>query len=264
VSGPQTQSAADAPQWDINWAEALEIVKADDELEDNILVQQVGEYTRMQARERAQAEISAEKAADFREDLQALTVAGGDLRPPKESPYLVKGLIYKRSRAMVHADPGTGKSIMALDLALHLAFGFPQWCGYRIKQPIDHLPRVLYIYSEGVARLWKRRDAWLKKQGKTAEELGDKIMFYPKPIPLNATDAYVDELVDWARDAGYDLIIIDTWANANAGSDENAAGVMSESLNRVGRVAEELQAAVLLVHHDNRSGAFRGSSAIDG
>jgi RecA-family ATPase len=52
------------------------------------------------------------------------------------------------------------------------------------------------------------------------------------------------------------LIIIDTWANANAGSDENAAGVMSESLNRVGRVAEELQAAVLLVHHDNRSGAF--------
>jgi AAA domain len=264
MSDPQTESAADAPKWDIDWRELLEDAKAHAELEDHILVRQVGEYTRMKARERAQAEISAERAADFREDLEALTVAGGDLMPPKDSPYLVKRLVCKRGRVMVHADPGTGKSIMALDLALHLVFGFPHWCGYRIKQPTDHLLRVLYIYSVGTGSLWKRRDAWLKKHGKTVEELGEKIMFYPKPIPLNATDAYVDELIDWARDAGYDLIIIDTWANANAGSDENAAGVMSESLNRAGRVAEELQAAVLLVHHDNRSGAFRGSSAIDG
>jgi hypothetical protein len=264
MSGHQTEGVADALEWDIDWNELAERVAAQAEIENDILARQPGEYARMKARERAQAKIDAEKAAGFREDLESLTAAGGDLRSPKDSPYLVKRLIYKRGRVMVHADPGTGKSIMALDLALHMVFGFAQWCGYRIKQPTDRSLRVLYVYSEGISSLWKRRDAWLKKHGGTAEELGDKIMFYPKPIPLNATDVYVDELIDWARDAGYDLVVIDTWANANAGSDENAAGVMSESLNRAGRIAEELQVAVLLVHHDNRSGAFRGSSAIDG
>jgi hypothetical protein len=58
--------------------------------------------------------------------------------------------------------------------------------------------------------------------------------------------------------------VIDTWATANAGSDENAVGLMQQSLNRCGRIREEVQAAVLMVHHDNRQGAFRGSSAIDG
>ncbi len=37
-----------------------------------------------------------------------------------------------------------------------------------------------------------------------------------------------------------------------------------QSLNRCGRIRDEAQAAVLIVHHDNRQGAFRGSSAIDG
>ena len=58
--------------------------------------------------------------------------------------------------------------------------------------------------------------------------------------------------------------MIDTWATANAGSDENAAGLMQQSLNRCGRIRDEVQAAVLMVHHDNRQGAFRGSSVIDG
>jgi hypothetical protein len=58
--------------------------------------------------------------------------------------------------------------------------------------------------------------------------------------------------------------VIDTWATANAGSDENAVGLMQQSLNRCGRIRDEVQAAVLMVHHDNRQGAFRGSSAIDG
>lgn len=91
-----------------------------------------------------------------------------------------------------------------------------------------------------------------------------KVDFYPEPIPLNASEAYVDAVVKHAKSNGYGLIVIDTWATANAGSDENAVGLMQVSLNRCGRIRDEVQAAVLLVHHDNRQGAFRGSSAIDG
>jgi hypothetical protein len=161
---------------------------------------------------------------------------------------------------MLHSDPGVGKSICAMDLAFCVGLGLTEWCGYKIKRPV----RSLYIFSEGVARLWKRRDAWLKKHGYTVEVLRGKVDFYPEPIPLNVSEAYVDAVVKHAQSNGYGLIVIDTWATANAGSDENAVGLMQQSLNRCGRIREEVQAAVLMVHHDNRQGAFRGSSAIDG
>jgi hypothetical protein len=71
---------------------------------------------------------------------------------------------------MLHSDPGVGKSICALDLAFCVGPGFIEWCGYKIERQA----RVLYIFSEGLARLWKRRDAWLKRHGYTVEDLSRK------------------------------------------------------------------------------------------
>jgi hypothetical protein len=65
--------------------------------------------------------------------------------------------------------------------------------------------------SEGVTRLWKRRDAWLKKHAKTVDDLRGKVDFYPEPIPLNASEAYSDTLITYAKEHDYALIVIDTW-----------------------------------------------------
>jgi hypothetical protein len=218
------------------------------------------EYIRIKARERALQLIRDEEAVGFAAEFESKIVDAADIETPDQQPYLVKKLIYLPGVTMLHSDPGVGKSICAMDLAFRVGLGFTEWCGYKIKRQV----RVLYIFSEGVARLWKRRDAWLKKHGKTVDDLRGWVDFYPEPIPLNASEAYVDAVVKHAKRNGYGLIVIDTWATANAGSDENAVGFMQQSLNRCGRIRDEVQAAVLMVHHDNRQGAFRGSSAIDG
>jgi hypothetical protein len=218
------------------------------------------EYIRVKARERARQRIRDEEAVGFAAQFESKIIDAADIETPDQQPYLVKKLIYLPGVTMLHSDPGVGKSICAMDLAFHVGMGFTEWCGYKIKQRV----RGLYVFSEGVTRLWKRRDAWLKKHGMTVEDLRGWVDFYPEPIPLNASEAYVDTLITYAREHDYGLIVIDTWATANAGSDENAAGLTQQSLNRCGRIRDEVQAGVLVVHHDNRQGAFRGSSAIDG
>jgi hypothetical protein len=55
--------------------------------------------------------------------------------------------------------------------------------------------------------------------GCTVDDLRGKVDFYPEPIPLNASEAYVDAVVKHAKRKGYGLIVIDTWATANAGSE---------------------------------------------
>jgi hypothetical protein len=218
------------------------------------------EYIRLKARDAARQRIRDEEAVGFAAEFESKIIDAADIETPDQQPYLVKKLIYMPGVTMLHSDPGVGKSICAMDLAFHVGLGFSDWCGYKINQRV----RALYVFSEGLARLWKRRDAWLRKHGMTIEDLRGKVDFYPEPIPLNASEAYVDTLITYARKHDYGLIVIDTWATANAGSDENAVAFMQQSLNRCGRIRDEVQAAVLLVHHDNRQGAFRGSSAIDG
>jgi hypothetical protein len=218
------------------------------------------EYIRTKARDRVRQLIRDQEAVEFAAEFESKIIDVAYIAAPGHQPYLVKKLIYLPGVTMLHSDPGVGKSICAMDLAFRVGLGFTEWCGYKIKWRV----RVLYIFSEGMARLWKRRDAWLKKHGYTVDHLRGWVDFYPEPIPLNASEAYVDAVVKYAKKNRYGLIVIDTWATANAGSDENAVGLMQQSLNRCGRIRDEVHAAVLMVHHDNRQGAFRGSSAIDG
>lgn len=183
--------------------------------------------------------------------------------PRYDDDYLVKGLVNRSSITFLHADPGVGKSFMALDLALSLGVGFGDWCGFRtVGSPCS----VLYIYSEGVRRLWKRRDAWLQHNDVPERDLKGQIGIHQGAFSLNkAADAgRVDLLIKLLRDREADLIVFDTWATSTTGSNENDSGEMGVALARAGRIRDEVGCAVLVVHHDNKQGSMRGSSSIPG
>jgi RecA-family ATPase len=137
------------------------------------------EYIRIKARERARQRIRDEEAVGFAADFESKIIDAANIAAPDKQPYLVKKLIYLPGVTMLHSHPGVGKSICAMDLAFRVGLGFSEWCGYKIKRQV----RVLYIFSEGVARLWKRRDAWLRKHGHLVDDLCGKVDFYPEPIP---------------------------------------------------------------------------------
>jgi hypothetical protein len=177
--------------------------------------------------------------------------------------YLVKGMLRRKSHAVMFGQPGEGKSFLALDLAYHVAAG-REWHGLRVSQG-----PVLYLAFEGLGGIPERAAALLQHYG-------------------NATVPFVIEPADWnLRDkAGREalgarmteiraehfggqhpaLIVIDTLARSMRGGDENSAQDMGALNDAVGALIEHTGAAVLLIHHSgkNQAAGARGSSALLG
>lgn len=70
----------------------------------------------------------------------------------------------------------------------------------------------------------------------------------------------LNDLSDKARDCAAQLIVIDALADLSSG--ENAAKSMQQVFAGLRRIAEDCHAAILIIHHTNRRGSYRGSTAI--
>lgn len=94
---------------------------------------------------------------------------------------------------------------------------------------------------------------------------GDNIHFIPRAVPLR-DPAEALELMQFAKDGDYDFIIVDTFARASVGLEENSAKDMGLAVAILDKLKEATGACVLLVHHAGKdvSRGLRGSSAIGG
>jgi hypothetical protein len=179
------------------------------------------------------------------------TIAAG---PSTVSPYIVKGLLYKRAYAMIYGAPGEGKTFVALDIAYHIAAG-REWMGRRVRQGL-----TLYVGFEAYGGLANRARALRRK--------------YQADAPLYFVGGGFDLRTAEGRRAFGEilaalpekpvLIVYDTFAYALAGGDENSSQDVGTFNSAVQALIEATGACVLLVHHtgkDANKGA-RGSSAL--
>ena len=172
--------------------------------------------------------------------------------------FLVDGLIPERSFAMIYGQPGSGKSFLAIDMALSVAHGV-DWQGKKVKQG-----PVLYIAGEGMGGFSKRWKAWSKHHG-----LENEPDMYLLPVAVNMMDEQdVARLVLTVEEMGREwaLVIIDTVARAIAGADENAAQSIGMFVQSCDRVREAAGGTMLAVHHSGKdsSRGARGSNALLG
>jgi AAA domain len=167
---------------------------------------------------------------------------------------LVSGLIAEHSLSGIIAKSGSGKTFIAIDLALSIATNIP-WHSRPVKQGT-----VVYVTAEGSLQLLKRIEAW-KQQHAVIED-----------PPLFIVDEAVNLTkagdVDWLCAAIEPklpiLIVIDPLANFMPGGDQNDASAIG-TVNAVGftKLRERTGAAILVVMHAGWSGnRERGSSAL--
>lgn len=71
-----------------------------------------------------------------------------------------------------------------------------------------------------------------------------------------------NELIKLARSKTARLIVIDAFSNLLRGSSESSLAAVLPVLFHLRRLAESCNAAVVVTHHTNRHGSFRGSYAI--
>lgn len=183
-----------------------------------------------------------------------------DLKHLESKPHLISRLIELGGLAEVFGESNTGKSTVALDMALAIVRGIP-WCGRMTQQG-----PVLWIAGEGVNGMRQRLMAYCRHKG-----IEPNFPFALLPsAPCVLTEDGIRDLLKAANEIRERtqqwpaLIVLDTLARAMAGGDENEGRDMGRAVAACDRLRAETGATVLVVHHsgkDPTKGA-RGHSSL--
>jgi hypothetical protein len=177
------------------------------------------------------------------------------LAPQKPLEWVIEQLISAGSVSLFYGEPGSKKTYALLSLAVCVALGKP-WLGFTIQPQ-----KVLIIDEEsGERRLTLRIGAALRG------EIGDE----DTPLEFVSLAGFMLDKKEDAEDLqaliekrGAGLVIIDALADVMTG-DENSKQDTQPVFTTLRRIAEKTNAAIIVIHHSNRKGGYRGSSAIKG
>lgn len=180
------------------------------------------------------------------------------LPPPK---WLIPGMLTEYSLAAIYGAPESGKSFLAVDMALAVSSGI-SWHGRNVISG-----GVLYIAAEGAPGLGKRFRAWKIDRG--ARDSTFQFDLMPDAINFAAVKegdalAFVETVK--GKLGPLKLIIIDTLNQTAAGADENSAMDMGRYVASMKQLRDVTGAAVVVVHHSGKdlSKGMRGSTALLG
>jgi RecA-family ATPase len=138
-------------------------------------------------------------------------------RPPPV--FLIGRHIPELSLGFLYGEPGCGKSFLALDFGLHVAFGLQSWNGDPIHADDDTL--ILYLAAEGSFGLGNRVAAWMKHHGFTAESERFQVIEVPIDFMKEADIAKLIRTIRSSIRKRPCLIVVDTVSRAMPGADEN-------------------------------------------
>lgn len=188
-----------------------------------------------------------------------------ELQALPDPEWLVHGTLPADSFTIIYGAPGAAKSFAALDMACSIASGHT-FHSAQVKRG-----QVLVAVGEGLRGMKWREEAWgLAHPDADTEQLDKNLHILPRAVHLlEQRDA--DMLVNTAEylaNSGGDplrLVIIDTWARAMVGGDENSAKDGGIAIDVCERIRHATGATVLVVHHAGVEGTReRGSTALRG
>jgi hypothetical protein len=188
------------------------------------------------------------------------------IRDLPDPEWLVSRYLQADSFAVLYGAPGSSKSFWALDIALSIATGI-DFHGSEVKKG-----QVLMAAGEGLRGLKWRIEAWMlaHPEAEEADVLANLRIIPDVPHLLDERHSAMllntAEAMTEVQDADpLRLVIVDTWARAMVGGDENSQKDAGLAVNACERVRRLTGASVLVVHHSGTEGTReRGSTALRG
>jgi hypothetical protein len=185
-----------------------------------------------------------------------LHTAAEALEPQPDTLWLIDGLFSEGSVNLLVGDPGTAKTYSLLDAAVCVAMGLP-WLTFATTQTA-----ALVIDEEsGPRRIARRLGDCLRGHDGDAET----------PIYYTTLDRFDlrsgDDIAALRAAIGETdarFVVIDALVDIMPGGDENAVADVQPVFIALRDLADEAGAAIVLIHHNNKAGGYRGSSAMHG
>jgi len=178
------------------------------------------------------------------------------LKPAPPVQWVINRLFSAGSLSLLVGDPGSKKTYALLDAAVCVAMG-KDWLGRSTRQ----CPALIIDAESGPRRLGRRLGETARGHG--ADDCTP--VYYASLAMLDLTqDIGALELEALIVDRGAGFVVIDALADIMPGADENAVKDTQPVFRRLRDIAERTGAALVLIHHANKNGGYRGSSAING
>ena len=186
----------------------------------------------------------------------------GDVDQLKDPHDFVEGVLCDGQCSVFFGDANVGKSFFTLDLAMHVALGWP-WRGKDVERGA-----VVYVAAEGGGGMKRRIAAFRQHHG--IERTADAALaIIPDTIDFRdpkAVAGLIRLIAEIAERLGVPVrwIIVDTLSRALAGGNENAPDDMGALVRGADQVRTKTGAHLTLVHHsgkDDTRGA-RGHSLL--
>lgn len=196
--------------------------------------------------------------------------------PPRD--WTIPGLLLRKHLSVLVAPPGSGKSLLTLQLAIAIAAG-RAWGGWTIRKPA----KVLVINAEDdLDEMRRRLFAAAERMGIDQSELAGRVLLAdaPESIVIARADAktktvirtpLLEQLVATIEENEIGVVIVDPFAETFEG-DENSNSEIKWAGILWREVARRTGSSVLLVHHTKKyasgmagdADASRGGGALIG
>ncbi|WP_394938803.1 AAA family ATPase [Psychromicrobium sp. YIM B11713] len=191
------------------------------------------------------------------------------LKHRKPEQALIKGYMPRRGLGQLYGPSYTGKSFVAVDLALSVCAGIDEWMGQPLEtQGPQH---VVYVAAEGGQVFWDAVEGWLEVHpgadltrlhvldGGEADRL---ILSAEKDSTKHGMSRLVQEMQQLAGQEDIALVVIDPQINVLAGIDENSNVDLMEVLTTLKAWSDSSNTLTILVHHTGHDKSRgRGASA---
>jgi hypothetical protein len=174
--------------------------------------------------------------------------------------FLIDGVLQRRGVGVLYAPSGVGKTTLIAGIATAVATGRP-WFGHAVRHP----GASVYVATEDPSG-YKIRLRAAKRAENLPLDRAYGIYTFPEPIDLrNAVSVTRFSRFLAGLNVPLELLIVDTYAAATPGANENSAEDTTIAMLHAQRWRDELGATVVIVHHTNAGGTReRGHSAMRG
>jgi hypothetical protein len=202
------------------------------------------------------APIPKQDEAQEKESKIKLFTAADALAPLPPIDWVIQNLIPESTVTVMFGDAGSKKTYAAIDAAVCIALGKP-WLEFETAQA----PALFVDEEMGHRYLAVRLSESLR--GHLADE--NTPIFYTSLVGFNlrkledTTDLYELILETKAR-----FVVIDAMMDVIPGADENSVKDVAPVIKALKHIADVTKAAIVLIHHANKAGGYRGSTAIKG
>jgi hypothetical protein len=182
-----------------------------------------------------------------------IRTAADALKPHPPVPKLVDTLLSPGDLGVFYGEGGSGKTYSLISMAVNVAAGLP-WLGLATTKT-----KVLIIDQEsGEDRLGRRLGEVLRGENLGAETGVSYVCYANFKMDNKIDPTLLKALIE---EVGAGLVVIDALAEIMDG-DENSKQEIQPVFNELRRLADQTKAAVLVIHHSNKAGGYRGSTVV--